>query len=41
MYNGVNYGSLVLISIEPNLKLNVTSMDTNLFTQINQVILTL
>jgi hypothetical protein len=40
MYNGVNYGSLVLIFTEPNLKINVASMDTSLFTQINQVTLT-
>jgi len=39
-YNGVNYGSLALIFTEPNLKINVVSMDMNLFTPMNQVILT-
>jgi hypothetical protein len=40
MYNGINYGSLVLIFTEPNFKINVVTMDTNLFTPMNQVILT-
>lgn len=40
MYNGINYGSLALIFTEPNLKINVVSMDMNLFTPMNQVTLT-